>query len=104
VNTEQEQNQQQDSGQQQDKAQERDPEKRLDEARTEREEAEGTEKPEVTDEHKEQAEKMGKYYKEERPTVAMPDTGGTVSGTAVSEWTDEGQEGEKPEGESGDKG
>ncbi|HZA10012.1 hypothetical protein [Mycobacterium sp.] len=46
-------------------------------------------KPEIKDEHREEAKEMAKAYTEERPTVAMPDTGGTVSGTAVSEWVEE---------------
>ena len=71
------------------------PEKRLDEAREERETQEGTEKPEVTDEHRQKAKEMAKAYKEDRPTVALPDTGGTVSGTAVSEWADEKKGDEK---------
>ncbi len=47
------------------------------------------EKPEVTDEHKEKASEMARDYKEERPTVVMPGTGGAVSGTAVNDWIDE---------------
>jgi hypothetical protein len=47
-----------------------------------------TEKPEVKEEHKERAKEMRKDYEEDRPTVAMPGTGGAVSGTAVNEWID----------------
>jgi hypothetical protein len=65
------------------------PEKRLDEARAQRENQEGTEKPEVTDEHKEKAKEMAKVYNEDRPTSVLPDTGGTVAGTIVSDWLDE---------------
>jgi hypothetical protein len=65
------------------------PEKRLDEARAAREEQEGTEKPEVTDEHKERAKEMAKVYKEDRPTTVLPGTGGAVSGTTVTDWVDE---------------
>jgi hypothetical protein len=48
-----------------------------------------TEKPEITDEHREAAKEMRKEYEEERPTIVMPGTGGTVAGTAVNEWVDE---------------
>jgi hypothetical protein len=50
---------------------------------------EPTEKPEVTDEHKEKAKELRKDYEEERPTVTMPGTDGAVSGTAVNDWIDE---------------
>ena len=43
-----------------------------------------TEKPEVTDEHQEKAKEMRKEYVEQRPTVIMPGSGGTVAGTAVT--------------------
>lgn len=48
-----------------------------------------TEKPEIKDEHREAAKEMRKEYEEERPTIVMPGTGGTVAGTAVNEWVDE---------------
>lgn len=48
-----------------------------------------TEKPEVKEEHQEQAKEMRKEYVEERPTVIMPGSGGTVAGTAVNEWLDD---------------
>jgi hypothetical protein len=48
-----------------------------------------TEKPEVTDEHKQKAKEMRKDYEEERPTIAMPGTGGAVAGTAVNDWVDD---------------
>ncbi len=51
-----------------------------------------TEKPEVTDKHLEAAKEMRKEYEEERPTIVMPGTGGTVAGTAVNEWVDENGE------------
>ncbi len=47
-----------------------------------------TEKPEVKEEHKEQAAEMMKAYKDE-PTVVLPGSGGMVSGTAVNDWLDE---------------
>jgi hypothetical protein len=55
----------------------------------EREPAPPTEKPEVKDEHKEKAKEMAKDYDDQRPTVAMPGTGGAVAGTAVNEWLDD---------------
>ncbi len=48
-----------------------------------------TEKPEVTDEHREKAKEMHKAYEEERPTAKMPGTGGAVAGTAVNDWLDD---------------
>jgi hypothetical protein len=66
-----------------------------------------TEKPEVKDEHKEQAKDMRKEYDEGRPTVILPGTGGTVTGTAVNEWLDDdgnpkfGSESESEGGKSG---
>ncbi|SEH49377.1 hypothetical protein SAMN04489835_0488 [Mycolicibacterium rutilum] len=53
------------------------------------EERPGTEKPEVTDEHREKAKEMHKAYEEERPTTKMPGTGGAVAGTAVNDWLDD---------------
>jgi hypothetical protein len=50
---------------------------------------EPTEKPEITDEHREKAKEMRKDYEEERPTITMPGTDGAVSGTAVNEWVDD---------------
>ncbi|MBY0286607.1 MAG: hypothetical protein K2X52_05615 [Mycobacteriaceae bacterium] len=50
---------------------------------------EPTEKPEVTDEHKDKAKEMRKDYEEERETVTMPGTDGAVSGTAVNDWIDD---------------
>jgi hypothetical protein len=48
-----------------------------------------TEKPEVTDEHKEVAKEMMKEYDEDRPTVSLPGSDNTVTGTAVNEWLDD---------------
>ncbi|MEU0496633.1 hypothetical protein [Mycobacterium sp. NPDC006124] len=48
-----------------------------------------TEKPEVTDEHREKAKEMAKAYEDDRPTVGLPGTSNTVTGQAVSEWIDE---------------
>ena len=47
-----------------------------------------TEKPEVTDEHREKAKEMAKEYEDDRPTVTLPGSDGTVSGTDVADWTD----------------
>ncbi len=52
-----------------------------------------TEKPEVTDEHRAQAKEMAKAYDEDRPTSTLPGSGGTVSGTAVTEWLDDKDKG-----------
>jgi hypothetical protein len=48
-----------------------------------------TEKPEVTEEHKKVAKEMMKEYDEDRQTVKMPGSGGTVAGTAVADWLDD---------------
>lgn len=48
-----------------------------------------TEKPDVTEEHREKAKEMAKDYHDERPTVTMPGTGGAVAGTAVNDWVDD---------------
>jgi hypothetical protein len=52
-----------------------------------------TEKPEVTEEHKEQAKEMAKAYDEDRPTSTLPGSEGTVSGTAITDWVDEKDKG-----------
>ena len=68
-----------------------------------------TEKPEVKEEHKEKAKEMAREYDEDRPTVKMPGSDGTVAGTAVADWLDDegnpkyGDE-SKGEGESKDEG
>ncbi|WP_102144147.1 hypothetical protein [Mycobacterium hubeiense] len=59
-----------------------------------------TEKPEVTEEHKQQAKDMAKAYEEDRPTTTLPGTGGAVSGTAVNDWVDD--EGKPKFGKEGD--
>ena len=50
---------------------------------------EPTEKPEVTEEHKEKAKEMAKDNNDDRPTISMPGTDGAVSGTAVNDWVDD---------------
>jgi hypothetical protein len=52
-----------------------------------------TEKPEVTEEHKDQAKEMAKAYDEDRPTSTLPGSEGTVSGTAITDWVDEEDKG-----------
>ncbi|MCW2564912.1 MAG: hypothetical protein QOD59_4132 [Mycobacterium sp.] len=52
-----------------------------------------TEKPEVTEEHKEKAREMAKSYEENPQTTTLPGSGGTVSGTAVTEWVDDKDKG-----------
>jgi len=48
-----------------------------------------TPKPAVTDEHRKIAKEMRKEYDEDRPTVVMPGSDRTVTGTAVGDWLDE---------------
>ncbi|MGV0850484.1 hypothetical protein [Mycolicibacterium phlei] len=48
-----------------------------------------TEKPEITDAHRQQARQMHKAYEETRPTTIMPGTDRSVSGTAVNDWIDD---------------
>ncbi len=52
-----------------------------------------TEKPEVTDEHKAKAKEMARAYDEDRPNTTLPGSGGTVSGTAVTDWVDDKDKG-----------
>ena len=52
-----------------------------------------TEKPEVTDDHKEKAKEMAKAYDDSLQTTTLPGSGGTVSGTAVTDWVDEEDKG-----------
>jgi hypothetical protein len=48
-----------------------------------------TEKPEITDEHREAAKEMAKSQDEDRETRVMPGTSNTVTGTAVADWLDD---------------
>jgi hypothetical protein len=57
------------------------------------EEQQRTEKPEVTEEHKAKAREMVRAYDEDRPTTTLPGSGGTVSGTAVTDWVDDKDKG-----------
>jgi hypothetical protein len=43
---------------------------------------------EISDSAKEKAKEMAKSY-EDRPTVVLPGSDGTVAGTAINEWLDE---------------
>ena len=52
-----------------------------------------TEKPEVTDEHREKAKKVAEANPDNQPTTTLPGTGGTVAGTAVSDWVDKEDKG-----------
>ena len=52
-----------------------------------------TEKPEVTEEHREKARKVAEANPDNQPTTTLPGTGGTVAGTAVSDWVDEEDKG-----------
>jgi hypothetical protein len=52
-----------------------------------------SEKPDVTDEHKEQAKEMAKAYSDDLQTTTLPGSDGTVSGTAVTDWVDDEDKG-----------
>ena len=52
-----------------------------------------TEKPEVTEEHKEKAKEMAKAYSEDLQTTTLPGSSGTVSGTSVTDWVDDEDKG-----------
>jgi hypothetical protein len=54
---------------------------------------ERTEKPEVTEEHKATAKEMAKAYNDDLQTTTLPGSGGTVSGTSVTDWVDEKDKG-----------
>ncbi len=47
-----------------------------------------TEKPEPDEDDKQAAARMMESY-EDKPTVVLPGSGGTVTGTAVNDWLDE---------------
>ena len=52
-----------------------------------------TEKPEVTEEHKQKAKEMARAYDEDRPTTTLPGSDGTIVGTAVTDWVDDKDKG-----------
>lgn len=62
-----------------------------------------TEAPPITDAHREEAKRVMRAYDEDRPTTVLPGSGGTVAGTAVTDWVDDdgkpifGEKGEKAE-------
>jgi hypothetical protein len=47
------------------------------------------EKPELSEEGKEEVERMQHAYDDERPTVALPGTDGTITGVGINEWLDD---------------
>ena len=74
-----------------------------DKASDEGEEQRLTEKPEPDEDDKKKAAEMMEAYKE-KPTIVLPGTGGSVSGTAVNAWLDEdgNPKNETPDGDDSD--
>jgi hypothetical protein len=85
-----EQQQQQQQGDQPDFVEQRREAEKPDDTEQQQEQ---TEKPEVTDEHKDKAKEMSKAYTESPQTTTLPGTGGTVSGTAITDWVDDEDKG-----------
>jgi hypothetical protein len=48
-----------------------------------------TETPELSEEGKEMVQRIQQTYDDERPTVALPGTGNTITGVAINEWLDD---------------
>jgi hypothetical protein len=48
-----------------------------------------SETPELSEEGKEKVRQMQEAYDDDRPTVVMPGTGGTITGVAINEWLDD---------------
>jgi hypothetical protein len=48
-----------------------------------------TKTPELSDEGKEEVERMQQAYDDERPTASLPGTDNTITGVAINEWLDE---------------
>jgi hypothetical protein len=48
-----------------------------------------TETPELSEEGKEEVQRMQQAYDDERPTVALPGTDNTITGVAINEWLDD---------------
>jgi hypothetical protein len=48
-----------------------------------------TETPELSDEGKEEVQRMQQAYDDERPTVNLPGTDKTITGVAINEWLDD---------------
>ncbi|MFV8166702.1 hypothetical protein ACNQVK_32130 [Mycobacterium sp. 134] len=45
--------------------------------------------PPVSEENRKEAKRVLQSYDDTRPTVTLPGSNGTVSGTAVNDWLDE---------------
>jgi hypothetical protein len=85
-----EQQQQQQRGEQPDFVEQRQQAEKPDDTEQQQER---TEKPEVTEEHKNKAKEMARTYEESPQTTTLPGTGGTVSGTAITDWVDDEDKG-----------
>jgi hypothetical protein len=48
-----------------------------------------SETPELSEEGKEKVRQMQEAYDDDRPTVVLPGTGGTITGVAINEWLDD---------------
>ena len=48
-----------------------------------------TETPELSDEGKQEVQRMQDAYDDERETVALPGTDNTITGVAINEWLDD---------------
>ena len=48
-----------------------------------------TEKPEPDEDDRQKAAEMMTAYADDRPTVVLPGSGGSVTGTAVNDWLDD---------------
>jgi hypothetical protein len=55
----------------------------------EAEEKSQTDTPELSDEGKENVERMQQAYDEDRETAVLPGTDNTITGVAVNEWLDD---------------
>ncbi|MGV0780625.1 hypothetical protein [Mycolicibacterium peregrinum] len=45
--------------------------------------------PPISEENRKEAERVMSSYDDSRPTVTLPGSHGTVSGTAVNDWVDD---------------
>ncbi|MCG7608114.1 hypothetical protein BA059_12785 [Mycolicibacterium sp. (ex Dasyatis americana)] len=45
--------------------------------------------PPVSEENRKEAERIMQSYDDSRPTVTLPGSNGTVSGTSVNDWVDD---------------
>ena len=48
-----------------------------------------TKTPELSEEGKQEVQRMRDTYDDERPTVALPGTDNTITGVAINEWLDD---------------